>query len=481
MNNRDLPLVTVFSRWWVSQEIKARGLAFSSLTVPPVPKVATTSVSPALENSEQKRTVMKKKEIPPFKMLPVELREHLHELTGNELKVWLCLYLHSDKTKEAFPSNSLIVQETGLSKKTVKAVKASLRKKAWIISQQRYRDNGSLSTMGEKIASPRCKHFTYVGGETTPIQVSKVLPPQVPPLHPPEVDTLEVDTEKPDTSKPQDQNPLVSKSVSETPFASLTTSERQENQKPVHSSLATTKPDDSLWDRDQEQAWLAQERIPYWSEELNRGLGINEVIIAEELYLDLIPMGKMDEADIATLTELTLAYQTDDTHGQAVIRSIWHWNKLHKKDSLQFHTIQALAKAMRSESDNNVVIQWHEHNRAECPKCKKLRKCVQCGLLEDGTVYDLGSSHPAGTYLHKGCYMACYNGGPTYQERESHVPENICCQLGYDSEGAEHSKICWNYKKPANGFGGGTEHGACGKCLSQGFTICGCDECWEPE
>ena len=119
---------------------------------------------------------MRKKKIPPFKMIPVELREHLHELTGNELKVWLCLYLHSDKIKEAFPSNNLIVQETGLTLRTAKTAKASLRKKGWITSTQRYRDNGSLSTMSEKLALPTCKTFTYTGEETTPIPVQEVPP-----------------------------------------------------------------------------------------------------------------------------------------------------------------------------------------------------------------------------------------------------------------------------------------------------------------
>ena len=151
-----------------------------------------------------------KKPSAPFKMIPVELRDHLHELTGNELKVWLCLYLHSDKTKEAFPSNSLIVQETGLTKRTVKTVKANLRKKAWIISQQRYRDNGSLSTMSETIALPRCKDFTCAGEEITPTPVQELHLPSPQTLHLPEVDTVEVDTEKPDTSKPQERSEVVS-------------------------------------------------------------------------------------------------------------------------------------------------------------------------------------------------------------------------------------------------------------------------------
>jgi hypothetical protein len=119
---------------------------------------------------------MSKRKIPPFKMIPVELREHLHELTGNETKVWLILYLHSDKTREAFPSNALLVQETGLTLRSVKTVKASLRKKGWITSTQRKRDNGSLSTMSEKIASPKCKTYTYTSARSSPTLGAKSPP-----------------------------------------------------------------------------------------------------------------------------------------------------------------------------------------------------------------------------------------------------------------------------------------------------------------
>jgi hypothetical protein len=272
-------------------------------------------------------------------------------------------------------------------------------------------------------------------------------------------------------------NGLVSKEVSEAPLASLTTSLGQENQKPPEAMGALpeqTKPSDDLWSMDSEQAWLKQEPIPYWSDALGRGLEINEVVIAEELYLDLIATGNMHEADVVTLAEITLAYQTDHQHGQAVIRQVWHWNHLHKKESLRFRTIQGLAKAMRSGSDNNIVIQWNEHNTLDCPKCKKLRKCVQCGLLDDGTEIDPGRDYPD-TYLHKGCYWSWIYEEPTYQDK-MRQPANVCCAMSYNSDGAGHVPTCPNYKEPANSFAG-TKKGSCMKCMSQGITICECDGC----
>ena len=362
-------------------------------------------------------------------MIPVSLRDRLHELTGSELTVWLAVVLHSDANSESFPSNELLMEETGLSHNTLADAKKGLRSKGWFTSAQRYRENGSLSSMGEKWYIPKHR------GDISP-EVGGIPPQEQGIGYPanlgvPEVDTLEVDTEKPDTSKPQDQN-LVSKKVSEASLAPLATYQRLEEQQPVQGSLPRTKPDDSLWDRDQEREYLAQESIPYWSDVLDRGLDIKEVVIAEELYLDLIPLGKMDEADIVTLYELATACTDHNLLGQVRIRRIWHWNKLHKKGNLQFRTIQGLAKALRSESDNNVWNQYSDHNPTDCPKCKKLKKCLHCHQLEDCTNGDayLTKEH-RGQYLHKAC--------GDYWSRQCYQPYSKAASAGtgFEHEDAE--------------------------------------------
>jgi hypothetical protein len=148
-----------------------------------------------------------KKPIAPFKMLPVELREHLHELTGNEFKVWMAVVLHSDSNKEAFPSNELLMQETGIADTTLARAKQGLRSKKWFTSAQRYRGNGSLSSMGEKWCIPQIAGDTSreIGG-IPPAEQGIGYPANLPP---PEVHTLEADTEKPNTSKPQEQSERV--------------------------------------------------------------------------------------------------------------------------------------------------------------------------------------------------------------------------------------------------------------------------------
>lgn len=164
------------------------------------------------------------------------------------------------------------------------------------------------------------------------------------------------------------------------------------------------KPDHSLWEQGE------PEPHPYWSEALGRGLDISEVDVAEDLYLDLLPNGYMNRADVITLAELAISY------GMPFIRSIWFWNRLHKEGGLKFRTIAALAEALASESDNNVVMQYQEHDFAKCPKCKKLRTCVQCGKREDGTecrdYMDAvkRGTYPAGGYMHKGCEYEWYEG-----------------------------------------------------------------------
>src|SRR5579872_3809611 len=68
-----------------------------------------------------------------IKPLPIDLRDHLGELTGNEFKVWMYYYLltgNFDPTSH--PSNQTIEAHTGISKDTVKTCKARLRVKGWL-------------------------------------------------------------------------------------------------------------------------------------------------------------------------------------------------------------------------------------------------------------------------------------------------------------------------------------------------------------
>jgi hypothetical protein len=157
----------------------------------------------------------KKKEIPPFKMIPVSMRERLHEFTGAELKLFICLYLHSGKDNTAFPSNKTIMRETGLSRPGLKEAKKGLRKKGFSIAAfQRRRDDGGLSSMTEKIIMPvpRDENHTQLEIENIPTQGQNSCLSTVQKSYLHEVNTSEADTGNADTGKPQEQ--LVNQSVS---------------------------------------------------------------------------------------------------------------------------------------------------------------------------------------------------------------------------------------------------------------------------
>jgi len=148
------------------------------------------------------------------KLVPFSLRERLHELTGNELKLWLCMFLHSDRNGEAYPSNKLLMKETGMSAPTFKAAKRGLRTKGWFTNaKKRVRDDGSYSTVKEQVHIPtlsRATNDTYLGQESCPTPVSHLTLPSGNTLTLHEVPTSEV----PNIEEPNMEDELVSKLVS---------------------------------------------------------------------------------------------------------------------------------------------------------------------------------------------------------------------------------------------------------------------------
>jgi helix-turn-helix protein len=90
-----------------------------------------------------------------FKKVYVNLREHLHEITGSELKVWMYFLLRSDKEDESYPSNATVAKDTGLNEQTVKKAKATLRKLGWQSREkQTIKPDGTFSTVVEKSTQP---------------------------------------------------------------------------------------------------------------------------------------------------------------------------------------------------------------------------------------------------------------------------------------------------------------------------------------
>jgi hypothetical protein len=68
-----------------------------------------------------------------MKPLPDDFIDHLTELTGNELKVWMYYYLRANDDLLCHPSNETIAAKTELSERTVKTCKAALIQKGWLV------------------------------------------------------------------------------------------------------------------------------------------------------------------------------------------------------------------------------------------------------------------------------------------------------------------------------------------------------------
>jgi hypothetical protein len=82
-------------------------------------------------------------------------RDRLGELTGNELKLWMYLWLRTSGELTSFPSNETMAQDLDISIDTVKAAKRGLRDKGWTSKEsQRTQANGIFSTVVEKIHLP---------------------------------------------------------------------------------------------------------------------------------------------------------------------------------------------------------------------------------------------------------------------------------------------------------------------------------------
>jgi hypothetical protein len=85
-------------------------------------------------------------------MLPVSIRDRLSELSGAELKVWLCYRSHANATGVAWPGRELLHEETGLSYDTISSARAGLGRKRWLMPVESGRN--SIRSTG-KFGSPR--------------------------------------------------------------------------------------------------------------------------------------------------------------------------------------------------------------------------------------------------------------------------------------------------------------------------------------
>src|ERR1700733_15226968 len=90
-----------------------------------------------------------------FAKVPHELKNHLHELSGSQLKVWLCHLLHENENKQSWPSLYKLSKETGLHQDIVIKARKWLREQGWLKTVT-YRDSktGRFAVPVEECASP---------------------------------------------------------------------------------------------------------------------------------------------------------------------------------------------------------------------------------------------------------------------------------------------------------------------------------------
>jgi hypothetical protein len=302
--------------------------------------------------------------------------DRLAQLSEAQLKVWLYYARRKGADGKAWgKSSSIGAWAGGMAVSTIKNARAWLVKNGWL------KPNGKTKfglpmflPMVPAVLSEVPLEQNDRTLQSTPPVLSEVLPPYF-------TKYTEVTTEK--------ESPQSSPSAPQIAADSTIEVAKQQQVSELVSEQTTSS-------SQHEQ----REEPPWYSSVLKRSLTHDEMDIGTQVYLDLIPLGKMDDADVITLVELCIEYHGGEIEPQDLIRALWTWNHNHKDGGLRWRTIQQMAKSLRSESDNSAHLQYQDHNPADCPKCKKLRKCALCGRVEDMTSSELA---PSDAYMHKSC------------------------------------------------------------------------------
>jgi hypothetical protein len=115
----------------------------------------------------------------------MELQNHLNEIAGNELKLWTYIFQHDENT--AYAANETLGNVTGLSVRTIKVCKRSLRKKGWLVTVGfvQPRNGGEYPVPVEKAVMPWVAESQVQNlHPADPAQVQNLPLSQVQNLHP---------------------------------------------------------------------------------------------------------------------------------------------------------------------------------------------------------------------------------------------------------------------------------------------------------
>lgn len=273
----------------------------------------------------------KKNSRPPFKLIKdaPAMRERLHELTGNELKVWMYFWLRTAGELTTFPGNETIARELGMGVDTVKDAKRALRTKGWTSREaQRRRDDGTLSTVTEKIHLP--------WGEKASTEEATVEGKS-----PHGTVVVKTDDGKTHQQKEYSVSLEVLPSLSPSAQAPVDSDKTFEVQQQVSESVS------------QSSSAAAEVDAP-----LIRVATPQAQVVLKTLYPASIPEN-LQGADLHALNTITIRYPNTDWE------AFFTWQRSHKPSPLVFRALPQFLSGIEYSLND-----FANHNAAKCSKCK---------------------------------------------------------------------------------------------------------------
>jgi hypothetical protein len=321
-----------------------------------------------------------------------ELRTHLHELSGSQLKVWVCHRLHEGPEGTSYPSVSLIAKETGLDPDTVKNSRRYMRENGWL------RTISHKDSVSGKFAVP-VEQCTYpwltdrgvntpsdAGVETHRDRGVKTASG----FSPSEVDTSE-EAPRPSDASPSEPDGAINSEERES--KSKNELEREEGLAPLTPILTLGASFDQEKQAVRDWAFMEASREPIslpddrpnWSARLGRVLDCGEWHEAECLYADLMPKAtEFRLSEILALAEVALDLQIrygtatgccdlSDSAEPNPVRDFWRWNQVHKQGRFLFYSMAIMANSYWSDNERSSRAQWEMHDGDSCRICRLSR------------------------------------------------------------------------------------------------------------
>ncbi|MGB9435062.1 MAG: hypothetical protein WBQ89_22645 [Candidatus Acidiferrum sp.] len=368
----------------------------------------------------------KKKTKKPFKIIPnaPALRDNLGQLTGDELKVWMYLWLRTAEEGTAYPGNETMSRELDIYLAGIKKAKKGLRAKGWLSSNgQRVRADGTFSTVLESVHQPWVEKQPSRGSDSDPAVVRKT-------AH----GTVGRNTDDGKTTQHKEY------SVNPEGTPSAYTGENLEGHSESASELVSVPTNSKA------EVVLTQEA--------------NTVL--NSIYPRAVPSGL--EPYLIKRLETFLANNPVDW------KDYFEWHKTHKPETLRWRTLEKFLEGIEY-SLNDL---WG-HDANTCRVCNPKRKASATAETSEPqgatepTIF--GAPVPAACGFHREELIAASRlAGPSAPDAVNKVMKHIynCTKCGKVAEGdLSHIGYCLGCGESAHG-GTMREDGLCVECFKKG-------------